>query len=191
MSYRRDSLFSRVNRSWKRGYEAKRPLLFYGLRFAGVTAALYAISLMPAYQRGLTQATFANARIAHALIEGLGGSSILAGATLRCGGDAIITVQPFCTGFEYSWFLVAAIAAFPASLARKVPGIILGVASLLALNVVRIASLYWTGVHSPRYFASVHGQLWALILNIASVCVMVAWIVWVKPKDTHEATSAA
>gem|GEM_PF-5404655 len=42
--------------------------------------------------------------------------------------------------------------AFPAPLNRKIPGIILGIALLLSLNLLRITSLYLVGVHFPRFF---------------------------------------
>ena len=89
-----------------------------------------------------------------------------------------------CTGFDYSWFLAAAIAAFPATIIRRGIGIVAGVVILLLLNSVRVSSLYWVGVYHPEHFALVHEQLWAVVLNIATICLMVAWIVWIKRR--HE-----
>ncbi len=161
-------------------YESKRPLLVYGLRFVAVMAVFYLFSLTPIYRQALAGAVLSNAQAAHAILEALGEKSVLDGATLRSHGEAIITVEPGCTGFDYSWFLMAAIAAFPAPIFGKMVGLLAGVATLLGLNIVRVASLYWVGVHRPEHFAFVHEHLWAVVLNVVTVCLMVTWIVWVK-----------
>lgn len=148
---------------------------------------LYAASFAPGYQLLLSGAAETYAGMAHGLIQLLGGDSRLSGVTLYSGQDAIVTVLPLCVGFGYSWFLVAAIIAFPGSAVRKLPGIFVGVPALLFLNFLRVTSLYWTGVRFPRYFAFMHEQLWALVLNLASIGIIVGWIVWARRKTDHEA----
>ena len=180
-----------LKESWVAWYESKRPLLGFGLRFAGVMAGFYLLSLTPVYKNALSGAVAFDAGMAHALLQFFGESSALDGATLRSGGEAIITVEPGCTGFDYSWFLAAAVAAFPAPIFRRVLGIVAGVATLLLLNVLRVSSLYWVGVHNPQFFAFVHEQLWAALLNIATVSLMVAWIVWVKQQPEDEILAPA
>jgi len=172
--------FKESCRAW---YESKRPLLGFGLRFVAVMGIFYLLSLTPIYRQALAGAVLCYAQAANAILEILGEKSVLDGATLRSEGEAIITVEPGCTGFDYSWFLMAAIAAFPAPILGKVLGIIAGVAVLLGLNIVRVTSLFWVGVHRPEHFAFVHEQLWAVVLNVATVCLMVAWIVWMKRRN--------
>ncbi len=178
---------SALHRWWVAWYAAKAPVLRYTLRFLGALGLLYAASLAPGYQILLSKTAETYAGMAHRLIHSLGGSSRLAGATLFSGHEAIVTVLPLCTGFDYSWFLIAAIIAFPAPALRKLPGIFLGVLILLFLNFLRVTSLYWAGVRFPQHFAFMHEQLWALVLNLASVSLIVGWIVWVKRNDKHEA----
>lgn len=137
----------------------------------------------PIYRQAVSGAVLTNAQIAHRLLGFLGEASVIEGATFRSHGEAIITVEPGCTGFDYSWFLVAAIAAFPAPILGKVIGIAAGVSALLALNILRVSSLYWIGVHRPEHFAFVHEQLWAVLLNLTTVSLMVAWIMWVNRTD--------
>ncbi len=180
-----------LRESWRSWYETKRPLFFYGCRFVGVLIVFYLLSLTPVYQATLSGAVITIAHIAHVLMQGLGENSALAGATIRSGTDAIITVEPGCTGFNYSWFLAAAVAAFPASILHKALGILIGVAVLIALNVLRVSSLFWVGVHNPELFAFVHEQLWAVLLNTATVSLMVAWIVLIKPASTDETPATA
>jgi exosortase/archaeosortase family protein len=178
-----------LKESWTAWYESKRPLLGYVLRFSIVMAAFYLLSLTPFYRKAVSGAVLTNAQIAHRLLGFLGEASVIERATLRSNGEAIITVEPGCTGFDFSWFLVAAIAAFPAPILGKVIGIVAGISALLALNIFRVSSLYWIGVHRPEHFAFVHEQLWAVLLNLTTVSLMVAWIVWVKRTDENRSSA--
>lgn len=171
---------------WCGWYETKKPLLVYGSRFLGVISLLYAFSLLPLYQDFLAGATVVYAGIAHGLIQALGGDGSRDGATLRSGADAILTVKPFCTAFDYSWFLIAAIVAFPARFGQKLLGLAIGVPLLLVLNVLRISSLYWTGITFPWHFGFMHEQFWAVLLNFSTICCAVFWMMWIKRTNRHE-----
>ena len=84
------------------------------------------------------------------------------GEGTRVSGSAVwstkyaLSVIPGCSAFEYIWFFCAMLLAFPAPLNRKIPGIIVGIALLLSLNLLRITSLYLVGVHFPRFFETAH-----------------------------------
>ena len=173
-------------RWWVEWYGAKRPLICYSIRFLGVITLLYAFSLLAIYQKILVHATVTYAVLAHVLIQSLGGNSSREGATLLSGPDAIITVKPFCTAFDYAWFLIAAIVAFPAPSAKRMIGLTIGLAFLFFLNVLRISSLHLTGVLHPQNFNFMHEQFWAFFLNLYTVCGVVLWMVWIKRTDRHE-----
>lgn len=183
MGYTRCHSASGIRSWWREWFESRKPFLLFGSKFLGVHSLLYALSLMPHYQNFLTRATVIFAGIADALIQALGGNSVRDGTTLLSGTDAILTVKPFCTAFDYSWFLIAFIVAFPARVSPKLLGLAIGVPLLLALNVLRISSLYWTGVGSPSNFNFMHEQFWAVLLNFSTICYAVVWIMWAKRRN--------
>jgi exosortase/archaeosortase family protein len=94
--------------------------------------------------------------------------AVLVGRTIDAAGGPGLHVTRGCEGIELFLMLVAAIAAFPASLARRVQGLVLG--SLLAylLSVARLMALYYTLVHSPGAWEALHG----LILPLGPVVLM-------------------
>jgi len=177
---------SGIRRWWCEWYEVKKPFLVYVSRFLGVISLLYAFSLFSIYQNFLAGAAVVYAGIAHGLIHALGEDGIRDGATLLSGPDAILTVKPFCTAFDYSWFLIAAILAFPARFRQKLLGLVIGVPLLLALNVLRISSLYWTGIKFPWNFGFMHEQFWAVLLNFTTICCAVFWMMWIKRTNRDE-----
>lgn len=176
----RRSAYRMIGRHWRDWYGSKKPVIGYAFRFLCVIVGLYAISITKMYDTVVNQATFIIAKVAHELIHLLGGGSTLSGATLESGGSAVLTVVPLCTAFDYVWFLIATITAFPARPARKVLGAVVGIAALLILNVLRVSSLFWVGIRFPQHFAIVHEQVWALLLNCSTISLVVAWLVWIK-----------
>lgn len=158
---------------------SKRPVLVFGLKFASVLAALYTLSLAPFWTRIQDGYLQTLARLANGLLSGFGENSQLTGATIWSGKYGV-TVTPECAGLQFGWFLAAAMVAFPAAWGRRALGFVIGVALLGVLNVVRVGSLYFVGVHAPSAFASMHEDVWPSILVLATVGMMAAWIGWAQ-----------
>lgn len=54
---------------------------------------------------------------------------------------------------------------------------LLGTLCLLLLNVVRIVSLYYSGVYCPRMFEVLHVDLWQPVFILLP---LVLWLMWVR-----------
>ena len=57
---------------------------------------------------------------------------------------------------------------------------LVGGAVILALNLIRVMSLYLVGVHFPNAFNTVHEEIWSVLLVIATVCLTITWIGWAR-----------
>jgi exosortase/archaeosortase family protein len=88
--------------------------------------------------------------------------------TIRAPGSPGLHVTRGCEGIELFLMLLAAIAAFPASLRGRLIGFALG--SLLAylLSVSRLLALYFTLRYQPAAWEALHG----LILPLGPVALM-------------------
>jgi exosortase/archaeosortase family protein len=161
-------------RAW---YEGKAPLLRFGIRFLALIALFYALTSTAMYQRLLSSAVIADARLSSAVLNLIGEPSHVNNSTIASARYAL-TVLPACSAVEYPWFLCAAMLAFPCRPLLKLPGVIAGTVLLLGLNVVRVVSLYWIGVHWPSVFDIVHEQFWTVLLTAATVLICIAWIRW-------------
>jgi exosortase H (IPTLxxWG-CTERM-specific) len=91
-----------------------------------------------------------------------------------------IRVRPGCDAYQASAVLLAGVVAFPASLKRRLMGAGLGLASLLALNLVRLAALQWTGVHHPDHFESMHLAWLPALYVTAALTLLFAWALWAR-----------
>ena len=93
-------------------------------------------------------------------------------------GAFSLEVVRSCSSLDAQALYAATVLASPARWPTKLLGIGLGLAALTALNVGRIASLYFVGAHAPRSFDAVHEELFPLLLIVAACACFVAWLAW-------------
>ena len=161
---------------------AKGPVVMFVLKFTAFSAALYAMSLLPAWDGILSHWLQWNARIAGSLVNLMGGQCHVSGDSIWSASYAV-TVSPECSALEYAGFLSAALLSFPSPFRCKIAGILAGVAILVILNLVRIASLYWIGVRFAASFAAVHVTVWPGALVVVTLLICVCWLRWVTRKN--------
>lgn len=161
---------------------AKGPVLMFVLKFTACTAALCALSLLPAWDGMLSHWLQWNACVAGGLVNLMGGQCHVSGESIWCANDEV-TVSRECSALEYAGFLSAALLSFPAPVRCKIAGILAGVAILVILNLVRIASLCWIGVRFAASFPAAHVTMWPGLLVVVTVLICVCWLRWVTRKN--------
>ncbi|MEN6368381.1 MAG: archaeosortase/exosortase family protein [Thermotogota bacterium] len=105
--------------------------------------------------------------------------------TLGCGTSVVgtsivseqfgISVVTACTGLFAMGLYLIAVLLFPASWRARLAGCVGGVCVLFVVNVVRLVSLYYVGVHWPSALDVVHQVVWQSLV-IAIVVAM--WLLW-------------
>jgi exosortase H (IPTLxxWG-CTERM-specific) len=103
-----------------------------------------------------------------------------------------ISIEAGCNGVEAALILVAAIVAFRAPWRHKAAGIAAGLATVQALNVVRIITLFYLGQWSLRAFEWAHLYAWQALIMLD---VVVVWLLWLRmlprePMAPHDAAPA-
>jgi exosortase H (IPTLxxWG-CTERM-specific) len=104
-----------------------------------------------------------------------------------------IDIRRGCDAIAPSVIFGAALLAFPAPWRRKLIGLFAGVALLAVLNLLRIITLYYTGVHFPNAFQAMHLDVWQPIFIVLALLLWVIWALWASParpaKPNANATS--
>ena len=171
-----------VLRHW---YADKAPFLWFGAKFCILTVLFYLFLLLPVCKHMVSAFTVMDARLSGVILNFLGQHNHVIGVTLWSGDKSVISVLPLCSGFDFLCLFTAAVLVFPVPFAKKLPGMLIGIPLLLALNLVRIMSLFFIGIHYPRVFTIVHEEIWAMILVIASIILYITWIRWAGPATRH------
>ena len=157
--------------------------------FGVLMGLFYILILTPFFNRLLYSYLGANAWLASGILNLLGQDSHVSEITVHTVRFAI-TVRRGCDAIEPSWFFCAALLAFPAPFSRKIMGIVVGAVLLQGLNLVRIVSLYFIGVHRPQFFNTAHVEIWPAIFILVAISLWIAWISWTRrpvPTVSHAA----
>jgi len=179
--HRRSPQKSQRDRSFRAGPPStarKRPVLRFVLTFLFLMTAFYGITSMSWYQDGLFPRYLnLNADVSAMLLRWSGEEAHAADQDVRSPRMAL-SIRAGCDAIEPSFMFAAAILAFPAALKAKLIGVVVGVTALLLLNFVRIISLYYIGIHAPRWFETAHVDLWQPAYIIIALACWILWLLW-------------
>lgn len=132
--------------------------------------------------------TRGHAVVVSVLLTALGAENRRSGTLITSAehGTAM-EVAPSCTGFFVFWILASAVLAFPKPWRARLSALLLGALLVLAVNVVRILSLYWALAHRPELFDELHLVVWqgALIAVVS-----VYWYAWASRRPRQRAPAA-
>jgi exosortase/archaeosortase family protein len=156
---------------------AWRPFLRYALVFGGVTASLQAVTLLPVASTLLRRYAEVNCAAAGGLVNLLGQKAVVHGSILR-SSRFVIETQVGCMGIDLLVFCCAVAATYPGPVARKIGGLAVAMAALVVLNLLRIASVFLSGVYVPAAFPTFHEEFWPGVLVLCAVGIMMAWVGW-------------
>jgi len=159
---------------------AHRFVVLFGILLAA-EVVLYPIATRHCFS-AVDALTTATARIEYLLLRAFTAEAALDGKQVQLGGFSVRIIEE-CTGIFEAILFVAAVLAFPTSLARKAIGVALGVPLLYLFNLVRILVLLAVGHGRPDLFEFMHLYFWqaTLILMITSV-----WLLWIFKVVRHE-----
>jgi exosortase/archaeosortase family protein len=91
---------------------------------------------------------------------------------------------------EPSALLVAAVIASPVSIRARLVGAVLGTAILALMNLVRIVSLFYVGIHAPRVFEIIHVKGWQPAFILLALAFWVSWARWARGRETTTADAS-
>jgi exosortase H (IPTLxxWG-CTERM-specific) len=157
------------------------------LTFAGLLVLFYGIiALHPVNDHVVVPFTAAVARGSGRVLNALGERVSVTGTVISSSAFTV-NIENGCNGLETALLLAAAVLAFPASWRQRVAGFFLGFAAIECVNLVRVVSLFWIGVHRPRWFGSAHTLVWQSLVVLAGVGLFVLWASIVTQKSSRPA----
>lgn len=152
-----------------------KPRAIFVTKFFVAMLALYAVvAFNPVNDRVIVPFTGAVARSSALLLRAAGTAVGTAGTVIRSQKFAL-DVENGCNGVEAVILLVAAIAAFPATLRSRLMGLTVSIVAIELLNLVRLSSLFWLGEHYPRVFDLFHVAVWQSLIILAAISIFVLW----------------
>ena len=144
--------------------------LLLGVIAAGITALTGHDGVMARYQGGI-------AAISCRLINIFGGRAAVQGNVIHSSGSFALSVVTACTGLFITGVFIVAVLAFPATFLAKLLGVFSGAAAIFLINIVRLGSLFYVGVHFPDLFEQMHLLIWQSLIIVFALFL---WLLWVR-----------
>jgi exosortase/archaeosortase family protein len=167
---------------------ALRPVIGFVARFGGVwLSALLLLALVPSIEKAAIANTVGSL-ITLAGWVGFAGSQV--SDYLHIGGVAIHIV-PDCTPLMPITSLSAAVIAFPAPLAWRAGGLLVGATILWFYNLLRIYALMLVLAFKPGWFDFIHVYLWQTVTLIVVFAMFVLWLHLQAPTPSESPTPDA
>jgi exosortase H (IPTLxxWG-CTERM-specific) len=145
------------------------------IRFVVVLGAFYLlVSIQLVNDRVVVPFTELLVRISTGLLAAIGEKTQSFGTVIQSPVFAV-DVKNGCNGIEAALLLVAAMLAFPALPRQRLVGIAAGLTVIQGVNLFRIVSLFWLGVHHRDVFELFHAAVWQTALILLAVGIFLAW----------------
>ncbi len=169
-----------------RGWGARHPVFVFLSTFAISMGLFYVVTIFSSYYRTSLLPSYQqmNAAISGMILSLLGQNITVVGDSISTPGFAI-TIKEGCDAIEPIALFVFAVFAFPVPFLKKIPGIIIGVLILVALNFVRIVSLFLIGLYFPKAFDIMHIDVWQAIFILIAIIFWIFWLQWVTKKQAQ------
>ena len=167
----------------QRESDIRRARLRFAAIFAVVGGVLLTLYSFPYAEHGLREDWFARYLAVYARMAGLVLRLFDPGVHV-VGNDIVgrtsLTVAKNCDAMDVTLLFAAAIVAFPARWSRRLVGLAAGFAALTAVNVLRIASLYFVDLRWPSAFETIHAEVWPLAIVALAAAGFLVWSRWAQ-----------
>ena len=162
---------------WRAWYASRGPVFRFGLNFGLWLGLFYAILTTPFFDRALYGYLEANAWLANVVLLGMGQHTQVSEVIIQSQAPPFFSmaIRRGCDAVEPTWLLCAAMISFPAPLLHKLRGMLAAIVLLQVLNLARIITLYWIGIHFPAFFYSAHMEIWPTAFIVAAIAIFVVW----------------
>jgi len=118
-----------------------------------------------------------NANVAAILLSVFGEDAHVNGTSLNTSRFGV-RIGEGCDALLPFMVYTAVVLVSPVQMLLRVAAVIGGGVILVAINQVRILSLYYTGIHFPSAFDVMHRDIWQVLFIALMLGTYVLWAVW-------------
>ncbi len=93
-----------------------------------------------------------------------------------------VNIKEGCDAVQPTVLFIMAVLASPVAFKPKLPGLAIGIFFLMAMNLVRVISLFYIGIYWNSAFETMHHDVWQAVFIILSILAWWFWALWAVKK---------
>lgn len=161
--------------------------------FAFSLIALFTLEMLESVQQAVIQPfTGLLASLSASLIMPFDDAVVASGRIIKhTTNQFAVSIEAGCNGVEATIVLIAAVAAFPATLWQKCSAIALGFVAIQAMNLLRIISLFYLGQWNLDLFTWTHLYLWPVLIMLDVLIVFLLYLRYLNRVNDDGVTGTA
>ena len=86
-----------------------------------------------------------------------------------------IDIRNGCNGLEATFFIIAAVIAFPATWGKRAIGVVAGAILIEAANLIRVVTLFHIGCRHRAWFETFHLAVWQTVIFALAAGFFIVW----------------
>lgn len=173
-----------ILRNW---WQVKNPVLLYALAFAALMIVFYAVLYADFFRNGIHPYLLKfNASISAFFLNLLGQNTQHIGSVISSSLFSI-DIKQGCDALEPIALFAAIVLAYPTAIFKKFQAVLVATFMLFSLNIVRIVSLFLTGVYFENLFDLMHIDVWQFLFILFAILLCLAFIRWVNQTEIKHA----
>ncbi len=166
-----------------------RPIARFVITFGILVAAFYIASASSVFRdRIFPEYLHVNARLTAGILS-LFGQNAKAHGNMVQSSRFGMEVERGCDAIEPTILFLAAVLASPVAFRARLIGMVVGGMALAVMNVVRLLTLFLTGIYWQTAFEIMHVDVWQAIFIFLAILFWVLWALWAlrpKPATHHD-----
>jgi len=157
-------------------WSERKPVVIFAASFLAICLLFYLITNMDWLSAGILN---------------IFGADVTSRAEIISSDDFSVSIEEGCDAIAPAILYAISVAIFPIATRTKWRGLFLGLLAIAVLNIIRIVSLYFTGVHAPSLFEFMHVDFWQAIFIVFTAGIWIYWMRWASAQTQPLSESPA
>ena len=170
---------------------SRRTIVCFVFLFGVFVGLFYLISATTMFREHVfPEYLHANAKAAAAILAVFGQGTTATGHSVTSNRFGV-SVERGCDAVEPTVLFLAAVLASPVAFQPKIPGLVFGTLALAVVNLLRIITLFLTGIYWPAAFHVMHVDVWQAIFIFLALLFWVFWALWALKRNASKPHAAS
>ncbi len=158
-------------------WSERKPVVLFAASFLVICIVFYLITNMAWFQSFRAPILLGYSNVSSAILN-IFGFGVKANGEVISGADFSVSIEEGCDAIAPAILYIISVAIFPIATKTKWKGLIYGLLAIAVLNIIRIVTLFLTGIYAPSLFEFMHVDFWQAIFIVFTVGLWIYWMKW-------------